>query len=142
MLSQWLTKPERRAHVIAAEQTISYLYGTRYHSIEFDGSCDPQCVFRAASDASCADNIGRKGSQGFIFTFLVVQLIGQRENNGLLVTTSTTEAELVALSEAAKYLLWMKRLLHSIEFDAQHDLIFELLSYPECLTPIRKPKLY
>ena len=67
MLSQWLTKPER-SHVIAAEQTISYLYGTRYHSIEFNGSCDPEYVFRAASDASFADNIRRKSSQGFIFT--------------------------------------------------------------------------
>ena len=103
ILFQWLTKPER-SHVIAAEQTISYLYGTRYHSIEFDGSCDPKYVFRAASDASFADNIGRKSSQGFIFT-LFGGLIDWSARKQRIVTTSTTEAELVALSEAAKHLL-------------------------------------
>lgn len=121
MLSQWLTKPER-SHVIAAEQTISYLYGTRYHSIEFDGSCDPKYVFRAASDASFADNIGRKSSQGFIFT-LFGGPIDWSARKQRIVTTSTTEAELVALSEAAKHLLWTKRLLRSIEFDPENDLI-------------------
>ncbi|CDM26475.1 Probable transposable element [Penicillium roqueforti FM164] len=82
-------------------------------------------VFRAASDASFADNIGRKSSQGFIFT-LFSGPIDWSARKQRIVTTSTTEAELVALSEAAKYLLWMKRLLHSIEFDTEHDLI---LSY-------------
>ena len=38
------------------------------------------------------------------------------------MTTSTTEAELLAISEAANSFFWWKRLFDSIEFNPEHDL--------------------
>ena len=38
------------------------------------------------------------------------------------MTTSTTEAELLAISEAAKSILWWKCLFDSIEFNLEHGL--------------------
>ncbi|OHW89539.1 retrotransposon hobase [Colletotrichum incanum] len=64
-----------------------------------------------ASDASFADNsIDRKSSQAFAIK-LFGGLIGWRANKQQTVTTSTTEAELLALSQAAKEAIFASRLI-------------------------------
>ena len=60
--------------------------------------------FLVASDASFADNtVDRKSSQAYAMQ-LFGGLIGWRANKQETVTTSTTEAELLALSQAACWL--------------------------------------
>jgi hypothetical protein len=41
------------------------------------------------------------------------------------VTTSTTEAELLALSSAAKEAIWWKRFFKSIDLELDHDLVLQ-----------------
>ena len=67
-----------------------------------------------ASDASFADNTpDRKSSQGFIIT-LFGGPIAWKANKQNTVTTSSTEAELLALTQTAKEAIFLSRLLHAL----------------------------
>ena len=97
----------------AADRVIQYLYGTRNRAICYGdivsgtndmrdngGSRDGNEArsFICANDASFADNtVDRKSSQGYIMT-LFGGPIAWRANKQDTVTTSSTEAELLALS--------------------------------------------
>jgi hypothetical protein len=71
-------------------------------------------TFTVASDASFADNsLDRKSSQAYAMK-LFGSLIGWRANKQDTVTTSTTEAELLALSQAAKEGQYISRLLREL----------------------------
>jgi hypothetical protein len=74
-----------------------------------------------SSDASFADNsIDRKNSQAYVMK-LFGGLIGWRANKQDTVTTSTTEAELLALSQTTKEALYVSRLIQelSVRLDDQ-----------------------
>jgi hypothetical protein len=73
-------------------------------------------IFTAASDASFADNPNRKSSEGFIFC-LFGGPIEWKSRKQQTITTSTTEAELLAISHVAKQLYWIKRLFSFIQFE-------------------------
>ncbi|KAF4340968.1 hypothetical protein FBEOM_5107 [Fusarium beomiforme] len=68
-------------------------------------------TFDVYSDASFADNtIDRKSSQAYVMK-LFGGTIGWRANKQDTVTTSTTEAELLALAQAAKESMFISRLI-------------------------------
>lgn len=76
-----------------------------------------------ASDASFADNIlDRKSSQAFVMK-LFGGLIGWRANKQDTVTTSTTEAELLALAQAAKETLFVSRLRKEFSIELENQTI-------------------
>lgn len=113
-LSRFLTNPSE-AHDKAANRVLDYLYATRFHALQFGGGD----TFVVSSDASFADNsLDRKSSQAYAMN-LFGGLIGWRANKQDTVTTSTTEAELLALSQAAKEGLYMSRLIQEIGVDLQ-----------------------
>jgi hypothetical protein len=69
---------------------------------------------QVASDASFADNtLDRKSSQGYTIK-LFNGLIAWRSSKQDTVTTSTTEAELLALSQVAKEAMFISRLLQEL----------------------------
>jgi hypothetical protein len=97
-------------HQKAADRVLLYLQRTASFALQFGGDDD----LRMASDASFADNtLDRKSSQGFAMK-LFGGLIAWRANKQDTVTTSTTEAELLALSQAAKEGLFVARLLKEL----------------------------
>jgi hypothetical protein len=70
-----------------------------------------------ASDASFADNSSdRKSSQGYTIR-LFGGLIAWKASKQDTVTTSTTEAELLALSQVAKEAIFTSRLLKELKID-------------------------
>jgi hypothetical protein len=70
-----------------------------------------------ASDASFADNnTDRKSSQAFAMK-LFGGLIGWRANKQNTITTSITEAELLALAQAAKESIYVSKLLQELIID-------------------------
>lgn len=105
-------------HLEEAERAIEYLYAKRSLCLEF--GCDeggPDDGLVIASDASFADNTpDRKSSQAFAIK-LFGGLIGWRANKQNTVTTSTTEAELLALSQAAKEAIFASRLITALRVD-------------------------
>jgi hypothetical protein len=105
-LARFLTNPGP-AHQLAADRVLLYLQRTQGLGLQLGGDDD----FIVYSDASFADNtIDRKSSQAYAMK-LFGGLIGWRANKQPTVTTSTTEAELLALSQAAKEALYVSRLI-------------------------------
>ena len=79
-------------------------------ALQYGGADD----FEVASDASFADNtLDRKSSQAFAMK-LFGGLVGWRANKQTTMTTSTTEAELLALSQTTKELIYTSRLLEEL----------------------------
>lgn len=97
-----------------------HLYTTRFRAIEYGiGSSLESIEF--ASDASYGDNPDRKSSAGYI-----CQVYGGpvdwKASKQPRATTSTTEAELLSLSETARSLQWWKRFISRIQFNPDHTI--------------------
>ena len=89
-------------HHKTADRTIQYLYGTKEKALRYGGDDNEARSFICASDASFADNtLDRKSSQEYIM-LLFGGAIAWKANKQNIVTTSSTEAELLALSQTAK----------------------------------------
>lgn len=105
-------------HHRAADRLLSYLLSTQSHALQFGDEDD----FVVASDASFGDNtLDRKSSQAYVMK-LFGGVIGWRANKQDTVTTSTTEAELLALAQAAKEAMYVNRLINElgVSLDSQH----------------------
>ena len=116
-LSRFITNPRTKHHE-GADRVLHYLKNTRSLALQYGGDDH----FRVASDASFADNsIDRKSSQAYAMK-LFGGVIGWRASKQETVTTSTTEAELLALSQAAKEALFVSRLIKElkIKLDDNH----------------------
>ena len=108
-LAHFTTNPGPE-HQRAADRVLLYLDRTSTFALQLGGADD----LRIASDASYADNThDRKSSQGFAIK-LFGGLIAWRANKQDTVTTSTTEAELLALSQAAKEGMYINRMLKEL----------------------------
>ena len=127
-------------HHRAADRVIQYLYGTRNRAICYGGvdsgtsdmrddgggrDGNEARSFICASDASFADNTAdRKSSQGYIMT-LFGGPIAWRANKQDTVTTSSTEAELLALSQTAKEAIFVSRLFKAMTLKLNEPLIID-----------------
>ncbi|KAG0155339.1 hypothetical protein PDIDSM_914 [Penicillium digitatum] len=126
----------RPKHMDAIDRIIQYLYETRYWAIEYgtrprdayptQSENNPGLSLAAksiefASDASFGDNRDRKSSEGYLCK-LYGGPIDWKASKQQTVTTSTTEAELLALAEAGKTIQWWRRVLHSLGFEPDHPL--------------------
>jgi hypothetical protein len=90
-----------------ADRVLRYLAGTRNLALQL-GQGDN---FELASDASFADNtLDRTSSQAYVMK-LFGGTIGWRANKQDTVTTSTTEAELLSLAQAANEAMFISRLV-------------------------------
>ena len=119
-LSEFLLNPGPQ-HQEAINQAISYTYNSRYLAIEYSKEIDQQNTFACASDAAFADDLNtRRSTEGYLFK-LFGGPIDWHSTKQKTVTTSSTEAELLALSHAAKETIWWNRLFKEIELDPGHQ---------------------
>jgi hypothetical protein len=130
-LSEHLRNPSSR-HQQLAKRALEYLVCTKFLAIEFTAyTKDPTRniltatsltdIFQASSDASFAnDPDTRRSSQGYVFQ-LFRGPIDWKASKQRTVTTSSTEAELLALSHAAKETQWWTRFFEAIQFDPGHE---------------------
>jgi hypothetical protein len=108
-LARFLSNPNQEHHD-AADRVLLYLSHTRWLALQLGGGD----TLQVASDASFADNtLDRKSSQGYAIK-LFNGLIAWRASKQDTVTTSTTEAELLALSQVAKEAIFTTRLLKEL----------------------------
>jgi hypothetical protein len=126
-LCEHLQNPSPR-HIDAVNHTIRYLAGTITSAIEYNRDYirevelavqDEGEVFTVASDAAFADNPDRKSTQGYIMK-LFGGAVDWKSGKQSTVTTSTTEAELLALSRTAQETYWWRRLFDDVQFDPGH----------------------
>ncbi|KAF4471559.1 retrotransposon hobase [Fusarium albosuccineum] len=105
-------------HHTAANRALRYLDSSKHLCLEFGanpGGADD--TLEVASDASFTDNsLDRRSSQAFAMK-LFGGMIAWRVNKQTTVTASTTEAELLALSSAAKEAIFASRLISSLQID-------------------------
>jgi hypothetical protein len=117
-LAQFCVNPAT-AHRLAADHLIRYLLATQWLGLLFDGN-DSDLI--AYADASFADDqIDRRSSQGYVFLFFGAPVLW-KANKQAGVTTSSTEAEIRAASEAASYLIALGRLFDEISLDLNRGL--------------------
>ena len=108
-------------HHKAIDRVIQYLYSTRDRAIRLGDRAPGVKAFICASDASFGDNVvDRKSSQGYIIT-LFGGPIAWRANKQDTVTTSSTKAELLALSQTAKEAIYTRRLLEAMKLSFRED---------------------
>jgi hypothetical protein len=113
-LARFSTNPGAEHHA-EADRAIRYLSSTRALALQLGQGDD----FEVASDASFADNtLDRTSSQAYVMK-LFGGTIGWRANKQDTVTTSTTEAELLSLAQAAKESMFVSRLVR--EFGVKLD---------------------
>ena len=101
-LSEFLTNPSER-HQAAAVRVMQYLAHTKFYSIVYNAmAIDPYTIFITLSDALFADNPAtRFSSQGYGFK-LFNSLIDWKASKQKTVIISSTEAELLAATAAAR----------------------------------------
>ncbi|KAI1683861.1 hypothetical protein KJE20_06366 [Pyrenophora tritici-repentis] len=109
-LARFLANPSQE-HQQAADRVLLYLSDTKWLTLRLGGGT----AMQVASDASFADNtLDRKSSQGYAIK-LFGGLIAWRSSKQDTVTTSTTEAELLALSQVAKEAIFTSRLISELK---------------------------
>jgi hypothetical protein len=113
-LAKYMQNPSQE-HIQAINHAISYAYGSKALAIEYSAA-DQSMI--CASNASFADNLDRKSSEGYIFK-LFYGLIDWKARKQSTVTTSTTEAEFLGLSSTIKEAYWWKRLFKAIGLDLE-----------------------
>ena len=134
-LARHMHKPALH-HLEAAKRIFRYLYTTRYLAITYSArpaneGANEQSTdalrdwmkqdFLAASDAAYADDVEtRRSSQGILIK-LFNGPVYWKSTRQKTVATSTTEAELIALSSVAKEALVLMRLFKRINFKLDHD---------------------
>ena len=111
-LARFNTNPDQSHHE-AADRVLKYLHRTRGYAIQFGGQEDDKASLICASDASFADNPDRKSSQGYIMTVFGGP-VAWKANKQDTVTTSSTEAELLAMSQTTKEAIFLNRLLKAL----------------------------
>jgi hypothetical protein len=118
-LAQFLTNPGPQ-HIDAIDRVITYLYHTRFWAITYGIGSGLQSI-EFFSDASFADNLDKTSSAGYL-----CQIYGGpvdwKASKLRTVTTSTTEAELLALSDAARTMQYTMRLLQHLGFRLNHEI--------------------
>ncbi|KAI0991791.1 hypothetical protein K3495_g16396, partial [Podosphaera aphanis] len=123
-LSEFLQNPSQD-HIKAAEHMLRYLTATKYKGIEYDGKSINTAgrTFIASSDAAFADDVQtRYSSCGFCFQ-LFNGMIHWKAIKQKTVTTSSTEAELLALTVTAKEYIWWIRLFRHLNVEIESPVI-------------------
>jgi hypothetical protein len=104
-LSQFNMDPTEQ-HWIAAKRVLRYLSSTRKFTIHYVKNGNG---LRGYSDSDYAEDHTRKSTSGCLFT-LAGGAIAWTSKKQSLVAGSTTEAEYIAYSEAAKEAAWLRQL--------------------------------
>jgi hypothetical protein len=133
LLARALAKPAPQ-HYNATLNIVDYLKSTKDLVMTYKAPEGPALAFEifskasfkaspttlglhAYSDASFADAEDRKSTSGYLFK-LAYGTVCHKSVKQKLVTTSTTEAEYVAMTYAAKEAAWLHRLLHQVGYIA------------------------
>src|SRR5436305_5006755 len=93
-------------HYVVANQTLEYLVTTKFLAIEFNRNQQDKKIFITSSNSAFADDSNTcYSSYRFCFS-LYSGLIYYKAVKGTTVTTSSTKAELLALSTTTKDFIW------------------------------------
>src|SRR5947209_9894377 len=119
-LLEFLQNPSL-THLVVANQALEYLVATKFLAIEFNRNQQDKKIFITSSDLAFVDDLNTcYSSYEFCFS-LYSGLIYYKVVKGTIVTTSSTKAELLALSTTAKDFIWWMHLFQNIQFDLEEE---------------------
>jgi hypothetical protein len=118
VLSRNLDRPTEE-HWIAGLKIVNYLKGTAMYGLLFKGK---GLTLNGYSDASWGSTSDMKSISGYIF-IMNNSAVSWKSKKQTIVALSSTESEYVALSEALKEALWLKKLLVSLNLMNEKDQI-------------------
>uniref|UniRef100_A0AAV1T0Y1 Reverse transcriptase Ty1/copia-type domain-containing protein n=1 Tax=Peronospora matthiolae TaxID=2874970 RepID=A0AAV1T0Y1_9STRA len=111
VLSQFAAEP-CPTHWQALKRVFRYIQGTRTYGIEFQATSDDK--LQGYSDADWAGDVeARRSTSGYAFV-MNNGCISWRSKKQSTVALSSTEAEYMALTEAAQEAIWLKAFLHEL----------------------------
>jgi len=108
VVSKYMSNPGRE-HWQAVKWIIRYLKGTRNKSIMFERQHDDACITGFVDSDYAGDLDKRRSTTGYVFT-CGGGPVSWRSMLQKVSALSTTEAEYMALTEAAKEAIWLKGL--------------------------------
>jgi hypothetical protein len=136
ILAQNLKNPGPQ-HLAAGYRCVDYLEDTKYLALEYGGTAisapvfsaanDPEGpltepAFVAASDAAFADDVqSRRSTEGMALKLFggIFDWLSRLQST---VTTSTTEAELLAVAHLMSWILWWGRFFENVDLDIDQNL--------------------
>jgi len=114
-LSKFNSCPAEEHHA-AAKRVLRYLQKTKDHGLLFKGLEDPGFPeVIGYTDSDWAGNLETRRSTGGYVFILGNAAVSWKTKRQSMASLSSTEAEYVALSEATKEAMWLRRLLREIE---------------------------
>ena len=118
-LSQYLDKPSDE-HITAAKRVLRYLKKTKHYSLTFSPSPDP---LHGYSDADWGgDHADRRSTTGYIFMYGKTP-ISWNSRKQPTVALSSTEAELMAITEATKEAAYLRKLFRSLDITTDESTV-------------------
>ena len=111
-LSQYLAEP-RQIHLGAAKHILRYIKGTITFGLTFSAKGRQSIGLTAYADSAYANSARNRSTTAFIF-MIDGTPITWTSRKQLITAQSTTEAEYMAVSEAAKQMIWTRHFLYSI----------------------------
>jgi hypothetical protein len=113
-LSRYVAKPSKR-HWKGAVQALKYIKGTRKYGISFSGHRKGGIIEGYVDSDYAGDRTDRKSTYGSIFMLFNGPLLWSSRKQRS-VSTSTTEAEYVALCQGSKDAIWFRDLFKELGF--------------------------
>jgi hypothetical protein len=114
ILTQQLANP-KPTHFLMAKRVLMYLLGTKDFGLILGGEAIP-CIF-AFSDASFAnDQADRKSMGGYVIFLGNSPISWSAKKHRGIVAVSSTESEIVQVSETTKEVLWLQPLVIDLGF--------------------------
>ena len=121
VVSRFMAQPGKE-HWQAVKRIFRYLKGTTDIGLIYGGDAD--CLVAGYSDSDYAADVdGRRSMTGYIFT-LGNSVVSWKATLQPSVTLSTTEAEYMALTEAAKEGIWLKGLVGDLGLQQDQAIVY------------------
>ena len=124
ILSKFMSKPGQ-SHWKGVKRVLRYIKGSLNVGLKFDASNQTYVDVVGFTDADWAgDVVERKSTSGYVFQ-ICGGTVSWRSKRQEIVALSSTEAEYIALSFAAKELMWLRSFLKDLGYEQQSNLLYE-----------------
>ncbi|XP_056860138.1 secreted RxLR effector protein 161-like [Raphanus sativus] len=121
----WFIVQPRKEHWMAVKRIFRYLKGTSDVGFVY-GDKDPRLFIEYSDSDYVGDVDSMRSMTGYIFT-LGGSVVSWKATLQLTVILSTTEAEYMALKEADKVVIWLRRLFSDLSLHHSKVIVFSFL---------------
>jgi len=113
-------------HVMALKRILWYLAGTKNLGITYSKTADnpDKNIFHRFANAAFANHDDHKSTSGYIF-LAAGGAITWKSKKQMTIALSSTQAEYVALSEAARKACWLRSLFDELGYPQEHPTLIK-----------------